>query len=196
MRLAPPWWYNSGLLSGAGTCSITRSPQGLAPSRRPSERGSDMTTSGRRPAGWVQDHLTRYLQSNGEDGHLWNGVPTLLLTTTGRRSGKPHTTPLIYGRDGDRYLVVASRGGAPHHPAWYLNLAERPEVEVQVLADRFRANARTAAPNEKPALWAIMAGIFPPYNEYQSRTTRAIPLVILEQAGRGSGPAKASRSSR
>ena len=140
-----------------------------------------MTTSSERPTNWVQDHVSRYLQSNGEDGHIWNGVPALLLTTTGRRSGRSITTPLIYGQDGDRYLIVASRGGAPHHPNWYLNLGERPEVEVQVLADRFPARARTATPDEKPALWAIMTAIWPAYDDYQSRTARVIPLVILER---------------
>ena len=140
-----------------------------------------MTTSSERPANWVQDHVRRYLQSNGEDGHIWNGVPTLLLTTTGRRSGRLLTTPLIYGQDDDRYFIVASRGGAPRHPFWYLNLTDRPEVEVQVLSDRFPAHARTAMPNEKPALWAIMTAIFPAYDEYQTRTTREIPLVVLER---------------
>ena len=141
-----------------------------------------MTTPSERPDNWVQDHVRRYLQSNGEDGHEWNGVQTLLLTTTGRHSGKSFTTPLIYGQDGDRYLIVASRGGAPHHPNWYLNLDKQPEIEVQVLADRFQARARAASPDEKPALWAIMAAIWPAYDEYQTRTTREIPVVIIERA--------------
>ena len=118
-----------------------------------------MTTSSERPANWTQDHVRRYLQSNGEDGHMWNGVPTLLITTTGRRSGTLITTPLIYGQDGDRYMVVASMGGSPHHPNWYLNLSERPEVEDQVHADRFQARARAANHDEKSALWAIMTAI-------------------------------------
>jgi deazaflavin-dependent oxidoreductase (nitroreductase family) len=105
----------------------------------------------------------------------------LLLTTTGRHSGQPRTTPLIYGRDGDRYLVVASRGGAPKHPDWYENLVAQPEVHVQVMADRFKARARTATAAEKPPLWKTMAAIFPPYDEYQTRTTREIPVVILER---------------
>ena len=131
--------------------------------------------------GWVQDHINRYLETKGEDGHIWNDVPTLLLTTTGRRSGKSITTPLIYGLDGDRYLIVGSRGGAPRHPQWYFNLTERAEVEVQVIADHFPAHARTATPEEKPALWAIMAKIWPAYDEYQTRTTREIPVVVLER---------------
>lgn len=131
--------------------------------------------------GWIADHLKRYLETNGEDGHIWNGVPTLLLTTTGRRSGLELTLPLIYGRDSDRFIVVASRGGAPQHPGWYLNLQAHPEVTVQVCADRFAARARTATAAEKPPLWELMTKIWPAYNEYQSRTSREIPVVILER---------------
>lgn len=144
-----------------------------------------MTTTppgpGGRPPGWQKEHAHRYLATGGQDGHIWEGVPTLLLTTTGRRSGEPRTTPLIYGRDGDRYLVVASRGGAPSHPAWYENLVAQPEVQVQVMADRFNARARTAAAAEKPALWKTMTSIWPAYDEYQQRTDRAIPVVVLER---------------
>ena len=138
--------------------------------------------SGSRPPGWQQEHARRYVESGGKDGHIWEGVTTLLLTTTGRRSGQARTTPLIYGRDGDRYVVVASRGGAPQHPAWYENLAARPEVTVQVIADRFKARARTASAAERPALWKTMAAIWPPYDEYQAKTSRTIPVVILERA--------------
>ena len=140
-----------------------------------------MTTSDSRPRGWVDDHVRRYLDSNGEDGHFWNGVPTLLLTTTGRKSGRSFTTPLIYGRYGDSYVIVASKGGAPRHPDWYMNLSDNPEVGVQVAADRFTARARTAGPDEKPEVWATMAEIWPPYDEYQERTSRVIPVVILER---------------
>ena len=99
--------------------------------------------------GWIKDHVAEYLASNGEKGHIWRGVPTLLLTTSGRKSGEPLLLPLIYGKDGDNYLVVASKGGAPGHPAWYLNLAANPEVEVQVGPDKFRAKARAATAAEK-----------------------------------------------
>jgi len=135
-----------------------------------------------RPPGWQQEHARRYIESGGKDGHIWEGVPTLLLTTTGRRSGQPRTTPLIYGRDGDRYLVVASRGGAPQHPAWYENLTARPDVRVQVMAERFTARARTASKAEKPALWKTMAAIWPAYADYQARAAREIPVVIIERA--------------
>jgi deazaflavin-dependent oxidoreductase (nitroreductase family) len=137
--------------------------------------------SGSRPPGWQQAHAKRYMESDGRDGHIWEGVTTLLLTTTGRRSGQPRTTPLIYGRAGEKYLIVASRGGAPKHPSWYENLAANPVVQVQVMADRFKARARTATPAEKPALWKTMAAIWPPYEEYQQRTQREIPVVILER---------------
>jgi deazaflavin-dependent oxidoreductase (nitroreductase family) len=134
------------------------------------------------PQGWVAEHVHRYIETNGEDGHIWKGAPTLILTVLGRRSGKPRRLALIYGQDGDRYIVVASKGGADTHPEWYLNLRDNPEVQVQVLADRFRAKARTATPAEHQALWPRMAAIWPDYNKYQTRTDRAIPIVILERA--------------
>ena len=138
-------------------------------------------TRGDRPPGWQAEHARRYLATNGEDGHIREGAPTLLLTTTGRRTGQQHTTPLIYGQDGDRYLVVGSRGGAPEHPQWYRNLLAQPSVGVQVKAERFRARARPATAAERPALWQKMVAIYPPYAEYQTRTTREIPVVILER---------------
>jgi deazaflavin-dependent oxidoreductase (nitroreductase family) len=131
-----------------------------------------------------QEHVRRYLETDGEVGHEWrNGAPVLILTTTGRRSGDERSTPLIYGRDGDDYLVVASKGGAPAPPAWYLNLSEEPEVGVQVKADRFRARARTASAEERARLWSTMAEIWPDYDSYQRRTDREIPVVVLERAG-------------
>jgi deazaflavin-dependent oxidoreductase (nitroreductase family) len=143
---------------------------------------TQQSAGGARPPGWQQEHARRYIETNGEDGHIWNGVPTLLLTTTGKRTGNPYTTPLIYGEDNGRYIIVASRGGAPEHPQWYRNLVAHPEVSVQVKADRFQARARTATAEEKAALWPTMATIWPAYNDYQLRTTRDIPVVILERA--------------
>ena len=138
------------------------------------------TPGGGRPE-WVHDHISRYRTSDGEDGHIWQGAPTLLLTTTGRQSGAQFTTPLIYGRSGDDYLVVASRGGAALHPHWFLNLRANPSVELQVGADRFGATARIATPSEKAALWPIMTAIWPKYDEYQQQAERDIPLVVLER---------------
>ncbi len=134
------------------------------------------------PQGWVANHVQRYIETNGEEGHIWRGAPTLILTTLGRRSGQPRRLALIYGQDGDRYVVVASKGGADQHPEWYLNLLDHPEVLVQVKADRFRAQARTATPEEQARLWPMMAAIWPDYNAYQAKTPRPIPLVILERA--------------
>jgi deazaflavin-dependent oxidoreductase (nitroreductase family) len=99
-----------------------------------------------------QDHVRSYRETDGEVGHDWKGISTLLLTTIGRRSGEPRTTPVMYGQRGDDYLVVASNDGSDTAPAWYLNLTERPEVTVQVRGDRFTAHARTATPDEKPEL--------------------------------------------
>jgi deazaflavin-dependent oxidoreductase (nitroreductase family) len=131
------------------------------------------------PTGWVADHVRQYVETDGADGHLWRGVPTLLLTTHGRKSGKRRRTALIYGKDGDNYVVVASRGGNPKHPAWYLNLSENPTVDVQVSADKFSALAHTANPQEKARLWPLMASIWPSYNDYQAKTDRQIPVVVL-----------------
>ena len=139
---------------------------------------------------WIADHLQRYLDTDGADGHMWDSapvggpgpIPTLLLTTTGRRSGKPIVMPLIYGEAGGKYVVVASKGGAPTHPGWYLNLSAHRDVEVQILAKRFRATARTASGAERAELWQQMAAIYPPYNDYQAKTDREIPVVVLEPA--------------
>src|ERR1700733_15713052 len=117
--------------------------------------------------GWIKDHLARYLATDGADGYLWDAslgggqgmVPTLLLTTVGRKSGKVLTLPLIFGRSGPNYVVVASKGGAPAHPAWYLNLQANPEVHVQVKAEKLKARAVTAGPEERAALWAKMVEI-------------------------------------
>jgi deazaflavin-dependent oxidoreductase (nitroreductase family) len=133
------------------------------------------------PAGWQREHIERYVATGGADGHLWNGVPTLLLTTRGRRSGHPRRTPLIYGRDGDDYLIVASSGGSDAPPAWYRNLGADPQVRLQVKDEPFDATARTASPDEKARLWPVMAAIWPAYDGYQTKTTRDIPLVILSR---------------
>lgn len=112
---------------------------------------------------------------------MWSGAPTLLLTTKGRTTGDLNTTPLIYGQDGDRYLLVASRGGAPRNPGWYRNLVKNPDVEIQLKDDRFPARARTATSEEKGALWEIMTKIWPAYDEYQTKTSRDIPVIVVER---------------
>ena len=116
------------------------------------------------------EHVERYRATDGEEGHDWQGTHTLLLTTKGRKSGEDRTTPLIYGQSNGDYLVVASQGGSPTAPAWYLNLQADPEVEVQVKDKVFRARARDATPDEKPELWRTMTAEWPAYDEYQQRT--------------------------
>ena len=128
-----------------------------------------------------EEHVNRYRETDGEEGHDWQGTQTLLLTTKGRKSGDERTTPLIYGESGDDYVIVASKGGTPDHPAWYLNLQESPDVGVQVRGDRFRARARTARPEEKSELWHQMVSHWPAYDEYQEKTDREIPVVVLER---------------
>jgi len=132
------------------------------------------------PTPWVARHIGDYVRTDGKKGHRWHGVDTLLLTTRGRRSGKLRRTALIYGLDGDRYLVVASRGGAEHHPSWYLNLVAHPEVTIQVGSEMFAARARAANAKEKPGLWRLMTSIWPDYDRYQAKTDRDIPVVIIE----------------
>jgi len=137
---------------------------------------------------WIKDHLTRYIESDGADGHYWDAalgggegmVATLLLTTEGRKSGQSLTIPLIYGRAGDGYCVIASKGGAPAHPAWFLNLEANPEVHVQVAADKFTASARIAEGEERETLWQQMVDIYAPYTKYQEATDRRIPVVVLD----------------
>jgi deazaflavin-dependent oxidoreductase (nitroreductase family) len=126
-------------------------------------------------------HIARYRETDGEVGYEWNGVPTLLLTTTGRKSHEPRTVALIFGRDGDRCIVIASMGGAPRHPLWYRNLEADPEVEVQIKGEHFRARARTAEGEERDRYWALMAEQWPNYDAYAARTTRVIPVVVLER---------------
>ena len=129
-----------------------------------------------------KEHVQRYLATDGAEGYDWlKGTTILILTTTGRRSGRQHSTPLIFSHHGGDYLVVASKGGADEPPQWYLNLQANPHVQVQVKGDRFSAHARTATAQEKPQLWAAMAQVWPDYDEYQRRTDRDIPVVVLQR---------------
>ena len=128
------------------------------------------------------EHVRRYQETGGEVGHVWKeGSTILLLTTTGRKTGEHRTTPLIYGLEGGNPVIVASKGGAPEHPGWYRNLAKTPEVEVQILGDTFAARARVAEGEERERLWRMMNGIWRYYDDYQSRTDREIPVVVLER---------------
>jgi len=131
------------------------------------------------PEGWVAKHIQGYVESDGQTGHQYRGYASLLLTTRGRKSGMLRRTALYYGEDGDHYVVVASNGGDDHHPNWYLNLMETPEVEVQVGADKFSALAHTADAEERAKLWPLMVSVFPTYARYQTKTQREIPVVVL-----------------
>lgn len=141
------------------------------------------------PTGWVAAHIRRYVASDGAKGHTWYGKPTLLITTVGRSSGARRRTALIYGQDGGNYVVVGSNGGKPDHPNWYLNLLANPEVDLQVGADRLSCRARLASDEERQRLWPLMAAILPQYNTYQKKTSRKIPVVVLEPVNVPAGPA-------
>jgi deazaflavin-dependent oxidoreductase (nitroreductase family) len=128
------------------------------------------------------EHVARYLETEGEEGYVWrNGTTILLLFTKGRKSGEERATPLIFQPHGDAFLVVASKGGTDQPPAWFLNLEAEPEAEIQVKGDRFPVRARVASAEEKPEMWAKMAAVWPDYDDYQARTERQIPVVVLER---------------
>ena len=130
-----------------------------------------------------EQHVQRYRETGGEVGHRWKrGSKILLLTTKGRTSGEARTIPLIYEEDGGRFVIVASKGGAPEHPGWYRNLQKNPEVELQVLDNVFPARARTAKGDEREQLWQLVNQQWPDYATYQTKTDREIPVVVLEPA--------------
>jgi deazaflavin-dependent oxidoreductase (nitroreductase family) len=142
--------------------------------------------------GWMQDHANRYLSSGGTEGHIYHiaqpgrpemNVPSLLLTTIGRKSGEKFIFPLFYGSAGDSYFVIASKGGAPEHPGWYRNILANPEVEVQVGTAKVKAKARTATGEERAGLWKKSLEFWPPYADYQLKTEREIPVVVLDPVG-------------
>ena len=142
-------------------------------------------------AGWTDAHLELYQRTDGADGQFVDfsrvgastKTPCLILKTTGRKSGEAKLLPLIYGEDGGNFVIVASKGGAPKHPAWYLNLDANSVVGFQVGPKKYRGKARTATDDERERLFKMMAGVFPPYNAYQARTDREIPVVVLEPQG-------------
>ncbi|MFJ3201187.1 nitroreductase family deazaflavin-dependent oxidoreductase [Streptomyces sp. NPDC086989] len=133
-----------------------------------------------KPGSWQLDHVKQYVGSNGAEGQYWNGTQTLLLTTVGRVSGNAVRTPLIYGEADGRYLVVASKGGDPEHPLWYKNLTAHPEVRIQVGPKVLQGTARTASSEERAAYWPVMVKHWPAYDEYQGKTDREIPVVVIE----------------
>lgn len=134
------------------------------------------------PSEWVADHIRKYVETKGEEGHIWRGVPTLLLTVTGKKSGALRRTALIYGRIGDDYVIVASKGGHPTNPLWYENLVANNEVTLQVGAEIFQAKAQTMDEGaDRETAWNTMVGIWPDFANYQLKTERKIPLVRLSR---------------
>jgi proline iminopeptidase len=138
---------------------------------------------------WMLEHANRYLASGGTDGHMYKvtlpqrgeiTAPALLLTTTGRKSGDKFIFPLFYGMDGGSYFVVASKGGAPQHPGWYRNILANRDVEVQVGTKKINARARTTEGAERLRLWEKALEFWPPYADYQLKTEREIPVVVLD----------------
>jgi deazaflavin-dependent oxidoreductase (nitroreductase family) len=138
---------------------------------------------------WITEHVRIYRESGGAEGHLFDStvvgglglVPSLLLTTIGRRSGKKQTSPLFYSTAGEAYIIAGSKGGAETQPDWYLNLRVTPVVEVQVGGEQFTARARVATGKEREQLWEQIVQLYPPYREYQKKTKREIPVVVLEK---------------
>lgn len=137
---------------------------------------------------WIADHIKLYL-SDPEKGHMWDSsvaggkglLPTLLLTSTGRKSGEPRMLPLIYKKVDNNYVIIASKGGFPTHPSWFLNLEAHPACHLHVGAEQFDATMRVAEGAEREDLWSQMAEVYPPYNDYQvSAGDRVIPVVVLE----------------
>ena len=138
---------------------------------------------------WMVEHANRYLASGGAEGHMYTRyvpgrgeitAPALLLTATGRKSGDKFIFPLFYGTDGESYFVIASKGGAPQHPGWYRNILAHPDVEVQVGTKKLKARARTAGGEERVRLWKEALQFWPPYADYQLKTEREIPVVVLD----------------
>jgi deazaflavin-dependent oxidoreductase (nitroreductase family) len=127
------------------------------------------------------EHVRVYQETDGEHGYHWRGTEILLLSTRGRSSGEERTTPLIHRADGDRWIVVASKGGAPEHPGWYLNLEADPIALIQVKDERIPVRAVRAGEGERERLWKLMTEVWPAYDEYQQKTDREIPVVIFSR---------------
>jgi deazaflavin-dependent oxidoreductase (nitroreductase family) len=128
-----------------------------------------------------EEHVRVYKETAGERGYNWRGTKILLLTTRGRRTGQTRTTPLIHGTDGDRWVVVASKGGAPTHPSWYENITADRDVEIQILGETIPVRASDASGAERERLWAAMLEEWPAYEDYRASTDREIPVVVLER---------------
>jgi deazaflavin-dependent oxidoreductase (nitroreductase family) len=152
-----------------------------------------------RPLGWrvwqafTQAHVGVYRLTGGRVAGRYRGSPVLLLDHVGRKSGKKHTSPLIYARDGDDLVIVASKGGSQKHPLWWLNLREHPETTAQIGSERREVVARRTSTEEKARLWPVVVAVYAPYEDYQLKTTRDIPVIVLERAH---APVKSEAASR
>jgi deazaflavin-dependent oxidoreductase (nitroreductase family) len=125
------------------------------------------------------EHVRVYRETAGERGYHWRGTTILLLSTVGQRSGETRTTPLIHRTDGERWVIVASKGGWPANPGWYENLRAGPDVSIEVKGEEISVRASTAEGEERARLWSLMTEVWPAYDEYQARTDREIPVVVL-----------------
>lgn len=125
------------------------------------------------------EHVRVYRETSGERGYHWRGTTILLLTTKGRSSGELRTTPLIHRTDGEHWVIVASKGGTPENPSWYENLLAEPNASIEVKDEQIPVRASTAEGDERSRLWALMAEVWPAYNDYQANTEREIPIVVL-----------------
>jgi deazaflavin-dependent oxidoreductase (nitroreductase family) len=139
-----------------------------------------MTTTTRDDDLFGDEHVRAYRETDGARGYHWRGTTILLLTTIGSKTGEPRTTPLIHRTDGDRYVIVASKGGAPEHPAWFTNMQQNPEAEVQVLGEKIPVRMTVAEGTERARLWDAMVEVWPAYEDYRAKTDREIPVVVLE----------------
>lgn len=127
------------------------------------------------------EHVRVYRETHGQRGYHWRGTTILLLTTKGRVSGESRTTPLIHRTDGERWVIVASKGGAPANPSWYENLVVDPDATIEVLQETVPVRAGTATGEERARLWALMTEVWPAYDDYQAKTDREIPVVVLSR---------------
>jgi deazaflavin-dependent oxidoreductase (nitroreductase family) len=130
---------------------------------------------------FLDEHVRVFRETDGERGYHWRGTTILLLTTTGRVSGEPRTTPLIHRTDGERWIVVASKGGSPANPSWFENLLAQPDAEIELPGERIAVRAEPAEGAERERLWKLMSEVWPAYNDYQARTEREIPVVVLSR---------------
>jgi deazaflavin-dependent oxidoreductase (nitroreductase family) len=124
--------------------------------------------------------IDEFRQTGGKVSGMFEGAPMILVTHTGAKSGKTYTTPLVYTRDGDDYVIIASKGGAPEHPQWFRNLVANPDVTIEVGNDRFAARARVTEGDERARLFRAQADLMPNFDDYAKATTREIPVVVLE----------------